>query len=398
MSCFGMPGERHQGRRDPDPPERLVARAREAPGPRGLAGDVVHHPLHEALRVLGRVNDRVVGGAAGARRVDVQVHRAPPVELQPRVIRVPRGAGVAPVGVPRPEGEAEPSPERAPPRRQEPRDLEHRRVRGPVVHGAEVPAVHVPGEEDEAVLGGPVEVRRQVRDRRPARAHPGHEANAATALLDQLPNALAVGPADRQARGARDAPGGVGLGRPPDRGHDHVVEVVAVDEDLPDRPRLLRGPRLARCRQAVQEGDLAGRARAREVRRGPVPDVDHLGVEPVGRGRERVSEPLDHRAVRKDHAALQRQADEGLDLAALDGVAVALERPLDVVVGLRLARSPGLPLPRGDRARVRHQGLRRHGRQQVRLVGIPVVPVRGQTFDFYTIVVTSLRRCLEVKV
>ena len=219
-------------------------------------------------------------------------------------------------------------------------------------------------------------------------------------------------------RGMRHAV--LGLGRPPDRGHDHVVEVVAVDEDLPDGPRLLRGPRLARRRQAVQERDLAGHARAREVRRVPVPDVDHLGVEAVGRGREGVRQSLDHPTVRKNHAALQRQTDEGLDLPALDGVAVALERPLDVVVGLRLARGPGFPLPRGDRARVRHQGLRRHGRQEIRLVRVPVAPVRGQAltlvhvsgprrgiarrvspgsdFDFQTTPAVPRRKCSEVKV
>ena len=160
VSCFGIPESDMNADGIPMPqkdwsPARGKRRARGC-----LAGHVVHDLLAKLCASSVAWTHRVVGGAAGPGRVDVQVHRAAPVELAPRVVRVPGRARVAPVGVPRPERQAEAAPERAPPARQEPRDLEHRRVRRAVVHRAEVPAVHVPREQDEAVLGGAVEVRR----------------------------------------------------------------------------------------------------------------------------------------------------------------------------------------------------------------------------------------------
>src|SRR5439155_24890176 len=128
--------------------ERRGAGAREPAAPALLAGYVTDDGLGEPLGVLRRVQHRVVGGAARARRIDVEVEDAALVELAPGVIRVPRRAGVASVRVPGPEGEADPAAERFAPAGQETRHLQHGRVGGAVVHGAVVPGVDVAREQD----------------------------------------------------------------------------------------------------------------------------------------------------------------------------------------------------------------------------------------------------------
>src|SRR5262245_28838295 len=89
-----------------------------------------------------------------------------------------------------------------------------------------------------------------------------------------------------------------------------------------------------------------------------------------------MGEPLDRRAVRQDKAALERQADVRFDFPALDIETVRFERPLDVVVGVRLARASGLALPRADRAHVLHQRRRGDSGRQGGLEGIAILPGR----------------------
>ncbi len=196
-----QPGERHERRRHPGAPERLVARAREAPAAALLARDVGHDRLGEALRVLRRVQHGVVGGAARAGRVDVEVQDAALVQLAPCVIRVPGRAGVAAVRVAGPEREPDAPAERVAPAGEQPRHLQHGRVRSPVVHRAVVPRVDVAGEQQEPVLVTPRQLADQMRNRHPARADPRGHPHAHRAARQQRTQAL---------RRRRRAPTGTG--------------------------------------------------------------------------------------------------------------------------------------------------------------------------------------------
>src|SRR5439155_22529994 len=109
--------------------------------------------------------------------------------------------------------------------------------------------------------------------------------------------------------------------------------------------------------------------------------VDHLGIERVDRGRERVREPFDLAAVRQDQPALLRQADVRLDLTALHLDAVGCERPLDVVERLRLAGAPRLALEGADRVHVLHERGGRHVLAQRLLQRIAVLPTRGRRHE-----------------
>ena len=103
-------------------------------------------------------------------RVDIDVADAALVQLVPVAIGVPGGAGVAPVRVPRPEGEANAAPQFAPSLRQQPRDLELGGVGRAVVHDAQVPGIDVAAEEDEAVL---LAARQIGGEGRESRSRPG---------------------------------------------------------------------------------------------------------------------------------------------------------------------------------------------------------------------------------
>ena len=209
------------------------------------------------------------------------MHDAPAMQVVPEMIGVPRGARVAPVRVSRPEGEADAASERVTPRAQQPRDLEHRRVGGGVVHRAVMPGIDVTREEHEAILDASGQRGHQMRNRHPPGAHARGESHAQRTVRQVRPQPLAVVAENRQTRRGGDPPGRLGRRSAPDRGHDHVVQVIHDDEDLAERPGLLGGPRLARRREAAHEGDLAGGAR--ELDRASVTDVDDLTFEGVHR-------------------------------------------------------------------------------------------------------------------
>src|SRR5436309_2870100 len=103
-----------------------------------------------------------------------------------------------------------------------------------------------------------------------------------------------------------------------------------------------------------------------------------MGLHPFCRRRERVGQPLDDGAVVETDPSIEGQAYVRLDLPALHLDAVRLERALDVVECLGLARAAGLALPRADRAHVLHERLRRHLGSQRRLERIAVFPGRGR--------------------
>ena len=148
-------GHGHEGAGQPDAPERLIARTREMPRPALLAGHVRHHRLGEICRVLGGVEDGVVGRAPRARGIHVEVQdardaararRGPRTTPSPRSARASgrtRRPGACPGGARRDAG------------REQPRHLQHGRVGAAVVHGAVMPGVHVAGKEGEGLLGLP---------------------------------------------------------------------------------------------------------------------------------------------------------------------------------------------------------------------------------------------------
>ena len=106
------------------------------------------------------------------------------VQVGPELVGVPGRAGVASVGVPRPEGEAQATAQIALPRAEQPPDLDHRRVGGAVVHRAVVPGVDVPAEEDEAILLA-ADLGGQDRDRAPAGIDLGRDADAQIACCGE---------------------------------------------------------------------------------------------------------------------------------------------------------------------------------------------------------------------
>src|SRR5204862_1147789 len=112
-----------------------------------------------------------------------------------------------------------------------------------------------------------------------------------------------------------------------------------------ERSRLLGHPCRAGRREPADEGELARRTGAPVVLGAAVADVHDLALERLHGGREGMGQPLDDGTVWQAQAALEGQADVGLDLTAFHLDAEGLERPLDVVEGLRLARAARLPLP-----------------------------------------------------
>ncbi len=379
-----QPGERHEGGRHARAPERLIARPREAPATRVLAGDVGHDALGERGGVLRGVEHGVVGRAPRAGRVDVEVHDAALVQLAPGVVRVPGRAGVAPVRVAGPEREADAAPERVATAREQTRDLQHGRVGGAVVHGTVVPGVHVAGEQEKAILPASGQLADQVRDGHPPGAHARRHPQPQRPPRQQRAEPGTVGSQDRQARRLGDAPRGVRRRRPPDRCHDHVVQVIHEHVDVTQRPGLLQRPRPSRRGQPAHQRDLAGRPR--QVLRPRVADVHDLGVQRLDRGRERVREALDDGAVGQGEARVLWQADVGLDLPPVDRQPVGGERALDVVERLGLARAAGFALQRPDRADVRHQVGGRDLGGQLGFERIAVLPGRRHR-------ITSSRRC-----
>src|SRR5437879_7740007 len=96
-------------------------------------------------------------------------------------------------------------------------------------------------------------------------------------------------------------------------------------------------------------------------------DLRSRRLQPFCRRRERVGQPLDDGAVVETDPSFEGQAYVRLDLPALHLDAVRLERALDVVECLGLARAAGLALPRADRAHVLTRRLRLHRSTQRRL-------------------------------
>src|ERR1700730_5065815 len=126
--------------------------------------------------------------------------------------------------------------------------------------------------------------------------------------------------------------------------------MIQADEDLTEGAGLLRRPCLARRREAVDGGELAGGARAGEGLHRPLAALDQLRLEPLGRRRrgKGVGEGREGGAVGQDDAGLEGERDIRLDLAALDQETEALEAPLDVVEGLRFPGGSRLALPGGN--------------------------------------------------
>ena len=182
------PGERHEGRRARPMPQNDWSPAREKRRARGRAGPVTSGTtaLREALRVLGRVQHGVVGGAARAGRVDVEVQRrsagGAPATRDPRTRPSRRSARAS--GPTRRRGGA-PAGARS-------RRAARRRATSSIVAFA-VPlsmapkcqASTWPEKRTKRSSALPARCADQVRDRHPARAHARHQPHAAAALADQ---------------------------------------------------------------------------------------------------------------------------------------------------------------------------------------------------------------------
>ena len=224
------------------------------------------------------------------------------MQLAPGVIRVPGRAGVAPVRVARPEGQADTAPERLADRAASSRATSSMvALARAVVHRAVVPGVDVAGEQDEAVLLAPPPARRPDAGSASSRCARAWSCRTRSGPAGQ-PRAqpLTVDRRDRQARRGRNPPRGLRGGRAPDRRHDHVVQVIHEDEDLPERARLLGGPRAARRGQPVARARSCPRPRVRSPPAAPSPTSTTSASSASTDVENECVSALDHGAVRQE--------------------------------------------------------------------------------------------------
>ena len=71
------------------------------------------------------------------------------VEILPEVIGIPGRAGIAAMRMAGPKGQPQPAPERVAIEEQNPERLQHGRIGAAIIHGAIVPGIEMPREQDE---------------------------------------------------------------------------------------------------------------------------------------------------------------------------------------------------------------------------------------------------------
>src|SRR6185312_925254 len=116
----------------------------KATGSQLLSGDLFDHVADELAHLRHAVPLRQDGRTVAANRIDIDVRHTVIVAVVPEVVGVPGGSGVACVGVPPPEAEADAAAHGAPMLRHDARDLDHGGVGRAVIHGAVVPRIDVP--------------------------------------------------------------------------------------------------------------------------------------------------------------------------------------------------------------------------------------------------------------
>ena len=224
-------------------------------------------------------------------------------------VRVAPGgrACVASVGVPRPEDEAHASAHVGGERREDARELDGAGVARGVVKGAEPPAVDVSRHHYE-VLVRAADLGRDDGNFRPAAFDAGRKpcGQRAARLGEAGPEASAV-PKGKACDGNADiVVQGFGRGRAPDARDDHVVDLLARDEDDACGAPVLKGAHDGLHCQTVREndpaGDLFGGCRPGSVDR----DVDKIRLEAICGRRHGVSEYFISNAARFEGCAFGR--------------------------------------------------------------------------------------------
>jgi len=236
--------EAHEEGGKADAVEAHVTGTAHAVGVGFLAGVAPDNLLAEMgqLQVGGECAVESCPASAGG--INVDMGHAVVVQLLPVVVHIPGGAGIAPVTVAAPEGDAQAAAQLLAVGAEDAGDLGHGGVGAAIVHGPHLPRIEVAAEEHEVValcagqIGdqdgrlGPVAVDVGVEPHT-HREPTGRGGDAAAQVVAILFD-------DGNGGSAGNARGGLGGGRAPHAGDDHVVEMVVVDEDLAGGSGALR--------------------------------------------------------------------------------------------------------------------------------------------------------------
>ena len=358
-------------RRDADAPEGGVA------GARGTLAFVMLAALGER-RLLGErheLGDDAVLGEDGrsdaARRIDIHMGDAAPLEIVEMRVGVPGRPRIAPMRMAGPEADAQAPPPGAAPLGHQPRRFQHGGVGAAIIHHAVIPGVVMAGEEHEGriLAAGTVELGDEERRLAPARIDLGMERDRDLAAAGELrPQGLAIGLGD----GAGDGRGHLGerlvRGAAPDGRDAHLVEMLmGRDMQLARGAGRLGARRDRGARNAVDEHDLAAAIGAREIGFRPVTDIDELGREPGFRRRQRegMGDALELAPIGLD-ARAAGQADIGVMREELGAIAVSVEAGLQIAEALELLRRPGKLHALGEFDAMAHQLGRADGGAEAR--------------------------------